>query len=138
MAHPIPLPKNVIKVLMLDERTRRLLQWRTAEEFRQAFAASEVDLNADRLNDIIVQGVNPRLLGANVGPFWVFRNTGKNYKLVVTTSALGLEILEEKTKGYRDIRASQATAKELLTTTFKYDGTAYVMDTTSRKPLGKE
>jgi hypothetical protein len=137
MARPIPLPKNVIKILMRDERVIRLLQWRDAKEFRQAFAASQIDLNGDNLKDIVVQGVSPRLLGANVDPFWVFRNTGKNYKLALSTSALGLEILEGKTKSYRDIRASQATAKELFTTTFKYDGTAYVAHSTSRAPLGK-
>lgn len=78
IAHPIPLPRDVIKTLMLDERTRRLLQWHTTKEFGQAFAASEVDLNEDNLRDIVVQAVNPRLLGANVNPFWVFRNTGNN------------------------------------------------------------
>jgi hypothetical protein len=136
IARPVPLPESVVKALMLDERNRRIL--RTAEEFAKAFAASEVDLNGDNLEDIVVQAVNPKLLGANVDPFWLFRKSGKNYKLVLAVSALGLEILQQKTRGYRDIRASQATAKELFTTTFKYDGSRYVQAATSRLPLGEQ
>jgi hypothetical protein len=120
---------------MRDEDIRQSLHWRNTEEFRRAIVAPKIDLNADGVPDIVVKPVEPRLFGANIIPFWVFRNTGRSYRLALHTYALGLEILPKRTKGFRDIRASSATAVDVLTTTYKFDGKAYELKATSREPI---
>lgn len=75
--------------------------------------------------DLVVQPVNPKLFGANIGPFWVFRNTPHGYELLLVVDALELEILRTKSNGLRDIRTTRVTAREVLQTNYEYDGKKY-------------
>jgi hypothetical protein len=124
---PVPLPKDVLEILRRDERVSA----RLAEEdppndaFGAWFVASEIALNDDDLPDLLVQGVEPHILGANLVPWWVFHKTPKGHALALTVNTLGLEVLKTKTNGYRDIRTNKATAKEVLTNTYRFDGSTY-------------
>lgn len=73
--------------------------------------------------------------GANIGPFWVFRNTDVGYQFVLSVSTPSLELVNEGTSGYRDIRCTAATAVELITTTYKFRDGRYEQAQTIRQPI---
>ena len=124
---PVPIPVDVLQIIRDDSRNKRSLTTQQSPDDMSAlwFAASNISLNDDGLADLIVQAIEPKLLGANVIPFWVLRRTPDRYELVLSTSSLGLKILETKSKGYRDLRTTKATAKEILTTTYEFNGRRY-------------
>jgi hypothetical protein len=97
------------------------------------FVASEIHLDGPEEVDLIVQPNLPKimtnelphheaagcLLGANIGPFWVLRNTSGRYGLLLETYALGLEVLDSRTNFYRDIQTAAATAVAATTVVYK-------------------
>ena len=103
--HPVPVPQEVLQILRRNERNQRLLaKGQTPDEMPASwFVASEINLRDDNLADLIVMAAEPRLLGANIVPFWIFRNTLKGHELILSVSALSLDVLNTKTNGYRDI-----------------------------------
>ena len=127
IVHPVPIPKDVLQILRSNERNQRLLaKGQKPDEMPASwFVASEINLKDDSMSDLIVMAVESRLLGANIVPFWNFRNTLQGHELALTVSALSLEVLDTKTNGYRDIRTSAATAKSGYTIIFKFDGKEY-------------
>lgn len=129
VARPAPIPTDVLRGLGQDEKVLGCLTSGRGNEAVEVpaswFAASEIRLNADDLPDLVVQPQNACLNGANLGPFWVFRNTGRGYALALRADTLSLEVLATKTRGYRDIRLRSATARQVLTRVFKFDGQSY-------------
>ena len=125
---PVRLPADVLRGLGTDEKVLALLTDGGTEAKpvpREWFAGSAVHLNNDRLPDLVVQAKEPSLFGANMGPFWVYRNTGKGYGLVLRADALTLEVLPGRTRGFRNIRTQAASARQVFTRDFRYDGLAY-------------
>ena len=124
---PVSIPEDVLQLLRQDQRNQRYLaQGQSLQDIPASwFIASQVHLHDGDSQDLIVMAANPRLFGANIVPFWVFRNTPLGHQLVLSITTLGLEVLRSKTTGYRDIRATAATAKEVLTTDYVFDGTRY-------------
>jgi hypothetical protein len=130
---PVRVPADVLRGLGQDEKVLPLVadmgdapvpvppKW---------FAASAIDLNGDKRLDLVVVPRNPRLFGANIGPMWVFRNYGRGYALALRTDALQLEVLNTRTRGFRNIRASAATARQVFHRTYRFDGESY-------KPIAK-
>lgn len=137
MQQPVSIPGDVLEILKRDERNQRALGAGESESNISAswFVASEINLNDDGLPDLIVQSANPRLFGANLVPFWVFRKTFKGNELILRVDALNLELLKTKSKGYRDIRTRKATANEVITSYYEFDGTKYHERHTSREPI---
>ena len=127
IVHPVPTPKDVLQILRSNVRNQRLLAKEQKPDEMPAswFVTSEINLKDDSMSDLIVMAAEPRLLGANIVPFWIFRNTLQGHELVLTVSALSLEVLDTKTNGYRDIRTGAATAKSGYTIIFKFDGKEY-------------
>jgi hypothetical protein len=130
--HPVAVPEDVLQILRRNERNRRLAQGEAPASW---FVASEIHLNDDDLPDLIVMPSNPRLLGANIGPFWVFRNTPRGHELVLSESALVLDVLDTRTNSLRDLRLIALSAKEKFTVTYKFDGTAYQAGRSSQEPI---
>lgn len=124
---PITLPEDILKILKQDKRNQESLkEGQSVNDISASwFTASEIYLNDDKLPDLIVMATDPHLFGANVVPFWVFQKTPQGNKLVLSVSALVLEVLKSKTNGYYDIRTSVATAREVLTTIFTFNGETY-------------
>ncbi|HEX7314732.1 MAG TPA: hypothetical protein VF297_12475 [Pyrinomonadaceae bacterium] len=129
VARPATIPPDVLRGLGQDEKVLTCLTSgggnATVEIPAAWFAASEVHLNGDKLPDLVVKPQNACLNGANIGPFWVFRNTGRGYALVLRADTLGLEVLRTRTRGYRNIRLSSATARRVQTSLLKFDGKTY-------------
>jgi len=123
---PVEIPTDVLSILREDERNRTCLRDGESPTSITSswFVGSQIHLS-NGAADLVVTTRNECLLGANVVPFWVFRNTPQGHQLVLSVSALGLDVLNTKTKTYRDIRLSAATAQRVRTTLFKFDGKEY-------------
>lgn len=127
--HPVPLPEAVLKILRDDGEVRSS---RCVSEDDQAqaisaswFEASQIHLDGPYEADLLVKAKDGCLLGANIGPFWIFRNTPQVYKLVLTVSALGVDILQNKTNGLRDVSVGAVAGGEAVRVRFKFDGQKY-------------
>ena len=137
ISRPVKVPGDVLQILRQDRRNQRHLpKGQSPDEMPETwFIASEIHLNDDYLVDMVVMAANPQLFGANIVPFWVFRNTRQGHQLALSVSTFGLEVLKTKTSGYRDIRTSAATANKLLTAVYSFDGTKYRQRRSSERPI---
>lgn len=124
---PVNVPEGALQILRTDTEVLRCLKQNQTPNHVSAswFVASEIHLNGPEGIDLVVQPKNTCLFGANIGPFWVFRNTPQGYRMVLTTRALGLEVLRSRTKGYRNIRGVRATATNTVSVLFRFDGHKY-------------
>ena len=124
---PVEIPAEVLSILREDKRNQTCL--RDGESPTNIttswFVGSRIHLNGDSERDLVITAKNTCLLGANLVPFWVFRNTSQGHELVLSISALGLDVLNTKTNNYRDIRTGTATARTVHTVIFKFDGKKY-------------
>jgi hypothetical protein len=121
----VPLPPSVLKILRADKSNREGFEGcpgRGAEKEIPAswFVASEATLKRGESPGLVVRAENGCLWGANIGPFWVFRRVNGRYELVLSQSALGLELLNTRTNGYRDIETCAAVAAGRYLVCLKY------------------
>lgn len=128
--NPVEIPDAVLRRLAQDEQFQRCyddIEKRTAKpSMLEWFSAAAVRLDDDARADLVVKAEHPCLLGANIGPFWVFRNAGRgNYSLVLDESTLSLRVLRTRTNGLRDIRTQAASAREVYTSVWKFNGRSY-------------
>jgi hypothetical protein len=134
---PVTVPPQVLQVLSRDERVMSCLAEGEGPDKIEAawFVATPMPLRSDSAQDLLVMPANPCLLGANIGPFWIFVSTPKGQKLVLRVDAHSLVLLDSSTKGYRDIRAEAATSSEVTRTVFRFDGKQYRVSRSSKKPI---
>lgn len=134
---PISVPADVLRILRRDERNQTCLNEGQPEDAISAswFVASEIDIDGNESADLVVKASNPCLFGANIDPFWIFRNTPRGYEHVLSVSTLGLDVLNAKTNGYRDVRTTAATANEVIITIYKFDGRKYKAARSWREPI---
>jgi hypothetical protein len=121
------IPTDVLSILREDKRNETCLK---DGESRMSitsswFVGSKIHLNGNGDADLVVTARNKCLLGANLVPFWVFRSTPQGHELILSVSALGLEVLDSTTNDYRDIQIGAATARRVSTSTLKFDGKRY-------------
>ncbi|MGH9966658.1 MAG: hypothetical protein ACREBG_02330 [Pyrinomonadaceae bacterium] len=135
--HPVSIPHTVLQILRRDKRIKLRLAREDAPNdiLTSWFTASEIALNDDDLPDLIIQGTEATLMGANLVPFWVLAKTHEGPAPVLHVDALGLEVLRTRTNTYRDIRASRATATDIITTTYTFDGSRYRAHHTVREKI---
>ena len=126
-----------MEILKDDERNQKALGAGESQSDISAswFVASEINLNDDQLPDLIVKSANPRLFGANLVPFWVFHKSPKGNELALRVDALRLEVLKTKRKGHRNIRTTKATANEVVSSYYEFDGDKYEKRRSSREPI---
>jgi len=137
MQQPVSIPQDVLEILRHDEGIQRNARVGESQSDISAswFVASEINLNDDQVPELIVQSANPRLFGANLVPFWIFRKTLKGNELTLRVDALKLELLKTKRKGYRNIRTTKATANEVISSYYEFDGNKYEKRHSSREPI---
>lgn len=137
--HPAPLPRAVLEKLRAETRDTTCPNSKAATDFDDSwFGASEVTLRRGELPALVVKAENACLWGANIGPFWVFRHSKTGYEIVLSESALGLEVLNTRTNGYRDIQLSAATARDVLTAVYKFKNGKYGVAIKRTKPIGQQ
>lgn len=129
LAAPVALPDNVLEMLRRDPivlASRCVEPGQPSEQISASFfEASRLHLHSSHQADLIVKPKNPCLSGANIGPFWIFRHISDRYKLILSVSALGLEILNSRSHGYRDLLAGAVIAGKVVNVTYKFDGNTY-------------
>ncbi|MGA7523460.1 MAG: hypothetical protein WBW84_13465 [Acidobacteriaceae bacterium] len=95
------------------------------------FEASEIHLDGPDEADLVVLPVaqGSRLLcfhsAEGIGWFWVFRQAGAHYELVLKTAGLGLTILHGRHHGYRDIQSGMAFGTHSSQTTYRFANGQY-------------
>lgn len=104
----VVIPADVIAVLKSDERVDQCFRQKGegANESKW-FAASEIDLNGDGLDDLVVKAKDTCLYGANQGPFWIFRKAPDGYLQVLSASGLQLVVLPRKTNYFSQVKISK-------------------------------
>jgi hypothetical protein len=121
--HPVPLDEAAKETLanspsLAEDLKRKHL---TPKDLPgRQFTASRIHLG-DGIIGLVVMGPP-----ANNAPFWVLRRTGAGYRLVLDTIAAGLDILNTKTNGFRDIEAGSSTSVgSWASYGFQFDGRYY-------------
>lgn len=134
---PVAIPDNVLQILRQDERNQRSLkEGQTPADMRASwFVGSTIHLNDDDLPDLVVMAANSRLFGANLVPFWIFRNTPQGHQLVLAVMSLGLKVLKSKTNGHRDITTTEVTAVEIFDTRYAFNGNEYQVVSKSKERI---
>jgi hypothetical protein len=126
---PVPIPDAVLAALKTDSevRTSRCVDGDQPSLTVSAlwFEASQIHLDGAGEIDLLVKAKNGCLLGANIGPFWIFRKAQDGYELVLNVSALGLELLPTRTNGHKDVSAGAVAGGEFGTVVYKFDGRRY-------------
>ncbi len=79
--------------------------------------------SADQV-DLVVIGVAP-MKGADAGWFWIVRSARKDPQVVLFGGGDSLEVLDNKTHGYKDVRIAWSSSFETEATTYQFDGGAY-------------
>jgi hypothetical protein len=134
---PVSIPEGALQALRDNEYVRTCLsKGQTPEEIPASwFVGSEIHLDGPDEIDLIVLPNNGCLLGANIGPFWVFRKTPQAYELVLDVHVHDLRVLGTRSNGYRDIRTWSATAVTRTTVLFRFDGHKYQPYQTKSEPI---
>lgn len=137
IAHPLPLPDSVLRVLSHDDvvmACRKENPIPPGASLASWFAASEVHLDGPDEADLVVLPVakgRPYLCFHSiegVGWFWVFRQIGADYQLVLKTAGLGLIIRDARHHGYRDIQSGTAFGTHRSQTTYRFENGQYRKD----------
>jgi hypothetical protein len=127
LRRPTRLPAPVLRLLNQDRRVRETARTEPGKRAPAAwFSAATVRLDRDALPDLLVKAEDARLWGANQGPFWLFRRTRTGYQPVFTAYGLSLELRPHRTRGWKDVRTQAASARQVFTRTFRFNGRKYV------------
>lgn len=108
---PYLVPNSISRMILSKDRYQR----------KEDLFGSLCNLNNDGLPDFIVMGRS----GANVGPFWVFRNTGEKWIPVFEGGGHTLTFGRTYTNGHRDIQVTSSNARTFFSTTFCFSLETY-------------
>lgn len=123
---PVRVPQAVLAILRIDEDLKTVLEnsGDSPRELRSWFSATIAHLRPQHEHDD--RSRNRPLLGANVTPFWIFRPTRSGYAVILRTSAHDLLIESARNDGFLDIKTMSATASQVTTVSYKFNGNEYV------------
>lgn len=136
--NPVEVPKAALQVLR-GALSRGELNCVRVEEVRPEeipsswFVASEIHLDGPDEIDLIIQpqalskspSPNRCLFGAHAVPFWILAKADEGYRLLLNTTGDALQVMDQRTKGYRDIEVSSLTAVTRTALILKFDGNRY-------------
>lgn len=125
--HPVALSADVLRLLLATQTAKQtfaVLDDSQKANPSQLFQAGEVHLNSADQVDLVVIGMGP-MKGADAGWFWIVRSARKDPQVVLFGGGDSLEVLDNKTHGYKDIRIAWSSSFETEATTYQFDGGAY-------------
>lgn len=134
IAHPIDLPDGAAQVLAKDDNVVACLKDNPipqGESLASWFTASEIHLHGPNEADLIVLPLaqdSPYMCfhsAEGVGRFWIFRQVGRRYELVLKTAGLGLTLLESRHNGYRDIQSGGQVGASVTRSSFRFESGRY-------------
>jgi hypothetical protein len=93
----------------------------------KAVSVQSIQLAADGTSQILVRGSGICLCGVQNCLFWIYRQTGKRYELLLTgTGSRKVRAGQKSDYLYREvISESHASANETILRTYRYDGSQY-------------
>ncbi len=120
------IPDSVIAILKSDERVDVCFQQK-GEAAQEAvwFAASEIDLNGDARQDLIVKADDACLYGANQAPFWIFYQLDGGYKKILTAYGLQLKVLPEKENSFNKIEVGKVVSMKPSSEIYRFKNGEY-------------
>lgn len=125
----VRIARAVLAQIIAEERECLQNTGLSEAEAARNVAGSALDINGDRVSDLIAQGVGSCFVGAHSTTFWVYSKAetrlAPGFDLVLTTPADYLEVRRTLTNGYRDIETGNHTAVEMYITVWKFDGEKY-------------
>jgi hypothetical protein len=127
--HPVTLSPDVLRVLLASQTAKEtfaVLNDSQKANPAQLFQAGEVHLSSPDQVDLVVIGLGP-MKGADAGWFWIVSSARKNPQVILFGGGDSLEVLDTKTKNYKDIRIVWSSSFETETTTYQFDGSIYQM-----------
>ncbi len=101
------------------------------------FTAFTQDLGGQGGRYWVVMGAR-HMRGANVNPFWIFRQTGGSCDLLLAAPAHDVEILRTQTNGAPDLQIAAETAAYYFTVVYEFDGKQYQVAKRGSAPIGEE
>lgn len=136
---PFTLPAELLQLLRQDKRVQSCIaQQGVSAEFSPSwFTGASIRLGPAQQQGYLVMAAEPCLLGANIGPFWLFRKNNGRYDLLLQVDAHTVEILHSTTNGYPDIRTLAATASQVKAAVFRFDGKQYRLIQSKKSPIGR-
>jgi hypothetical protein len=138
--HAVPLPDCVRRLLANDDHVANTLNYEhLSREQLPAdwFTASEQKLAQGDETYLVVMGAG-MMRGANINPFWVFRQSTKYCDLLLSAGAHDLEVLKTKTNGLPDVKIAAATAVLYFESEYTFDGHSYQVVKRASQPIGEE
>ncbi len=127
--HPATLSPDVLRVLLASQTAKEtfaILEDSEKANPSQLFQGSEVHLSTPDQVDLVVIGLG-KMKGADATWFWVVSSARKNPQVVLFGGGDSIEVLDTKTKNYKDIRIVWSSSFETETTTYQFDGSIYQM-----------
>ena len=140
VTHPLAVPDKVVEVLQTDEAVKSCRKdnpIHAGQSLSSWFVASLIHLGGPKQADVVVvpsfngeESMCFQTPAGIIGMFWLFRQHGQRYELVLRTWGGGFEILPSRTNGYRDVRTGTLgqAGRALTNLDFHFDGTRYVED----------
>jgi hypothetical protein len=115
----VKVPHYVIEQMIRSERAEGFPA--SAETFAFDVDGALVNLNDDGKDDLLVRA-DP---GRNTVGYWLFRNTGRRWELVLYTISLDLSIKKTRTNGFHDVEITTLSAVKGQVVLYKFDGAKY-------------
>jgi hypothetical protein len=134
IVRPIALPNGAAQILAKDDNVVACMKDNPipqAASLASWFTASEIHLNGPNEADLVVLPAaqnSPFICFHSVegiGWFWVFRQIGGRYELVLKTAGLGLTVLESRHSGYRDILSGGQVGAFATQSSFRFENGRY-------------
>jgi hypothetical protein len=136
----VSLPDCVRRLLASEEHVANTLEYaHLSPEQLPAdwFTASEQELKPSNGAYLVVMGAG-LMRGANINPFWIFRQSAKSCELVLSVGVHDLKVLKTKTNGLPDIKTAAATAVRYFENQYKFDGHTYQLARRASQPIEEE
>jgi len=134
ITRPVDLPGSVLRILAQDNEVVACMKDNPIPpeaSLASWFMASEIHLNGPDEADLVVLPVAQGSLYMcfhsveGIGWFWVFRQVGAHYELVLRTAGLGLIIRDARHAGYRDIQTGAAFGMHSSQITYRFENGKY-------------
>lgn len=130
------IPREVVNVIMKSKQVQDAVSYPDApnpDDAEHLLHAAQIQLGSDGATTFLVSG-SGELSGADNGWFWIVRVLKNQATIIFQVGTNCVSVSNHRTHGYKDIQTSWASAGETLDETFAFDGAAYKLVRSVRRP----